>query len=93
MRYWPIIVALALAIGIGWFVNITAWPWHVIFQWSGGLSALAVVGVTLQAMNRERLKRPYPEGDSMSMFIAILALLILTVSTIGNFLLFVISNR
>jgi nicotinamide riboside transporter PnuC len=93
MRYWPIIIALPLAIAVGWLVNITAWPWQAILHWSGGLSALAVVGVTLHAMNRERLKRPFPEGDSLSMFIAILALLILTLSMIANFLLFVVSNK
>ncbi len=89
MRFWPILIVLALAIALGWLVNIVAWPWHLILQWSGGLSALAVVGVTLHAMNRERLQRPYPEGDSIGMFIAILALIVLTLSSLVNFLLFV----
>jgi hypothetical protein len=41
---------------VGWLMNIISWPWHLILQWSGGLSALAVVGVTLNALHRGKIK-------------------------------------
>jgi hypothetical protein len=90
MRSWPIIFTLALAIVVGWLMNIIAWPWHLILQWSCGLSALAVVGVTLNALHREKSAHPYAGDDSIIMFIAIVAVLILTLSSIVNFFVFVV---
>ena len=90
MRSWRSLFALALAIVVGWLVNITAWPWHVILQWSGGLSSLVLVAVTLNAIYRENSKRPQSGDDNFVMFIAILALLTLTISSLANFLLFVL---
>ena len=90
MRFWPILVALALAIAVGWLMNIIAWPWRLILQWSAGLSALALVGVTLNALHREKSKQSRTDDDSIVMIIAIFALVILTLSSLANFLLFVV---
>jgi hypothetical protein len=89
MRSWLIICALALILAC-WRMNVVAWPWHLIFQWSGGLSAVAVAGVTLNAMHRENSKNSRKSDDNVFMFIAILAVSILTLSTLMNFLLFVL---
>ena len=89
MRSWLIICALAVIVAL-WRMNVFMWPWHLIFEWSGGLSAVAVAGVTLNALHRENSKNPGKTDDNLFMFIAIVAVSILTLSALLNFLLFVL---
>jgi hypothetical protein len=89
MRSWLIICALAVILAL-WRMNVFMWPWHLIFEWSGGLSAVAVAGVTLNALHRENSKNPGKTDDNLFMFIAIVAVSILTLSALLNFLLFVL---
>ncbi len=89
MRSWLIICALAVILAL-WRMNVFMWPWHLIFEWSGGLSAVAVAGVTLKALHRENAKNPGKTDDNLFMFIAILAVSILTLSALLNFLFFVL---
>jgi hypothetical protein len=89
MRLWLIIGALALVLAC-WRMNVAAWPWHLILQWSGGLSAVAVAGVTANALLRENAEKPHGGDDNLFMFIAIVAVSILTLSTLLDFLFFVL---
>ena len=89
MRSWLIICALAVILAL-WRMNVFMWAWHLIFEWSGGLSSVAVAGVTLNALHRENSKNPGRTDDNLFMFIAILAVSILTLSALLNFLLFVL---
>ena len=89
MRFWLIIGALALVLAC-WRMNVAAWPWHLILQWSGGLSAAAVAGVTFNALLRENAGNPRKGDDNLFMFVAIVAVSILTLSALLNFLFFVL---
>ncbi len=89
MYSWPLVSALVLIL-IGWRSGLVAWPWHFIFQWAGGASAVVIVGVTLVSLKRERSKSP-PAGDGDPvMFLAVVATSLMTLSTLLNFVLFVI---
>ncbi len=88
---WPLAVACVLGIVVAvWHLNLSAWPWHRIFEWAGGLSALVVAGVIVKSLLRERAENPVSGDDNLLMFAAILATTILTVSTLLNFVFFVI---
>lgn len=86
---WAVACILAIVVAV-WRLSFIAWPWHLIFEWAGGLSALVVAGVIVKSLLRERAEKPVSGDDNLLMFAAILATTILTVSTLLNFVFFVL---
>jgi nicotinamide riboside transporter PnuC len=66
------------------------WDWHTILQWSGGVCSFIVVGVIVNSLYRENSKTNPAADDIIMIFFGIIATLILTVSTLLNFVIFVI---
>lgn len=69
---------------------MAAWPWHLILQWAGGLAAIVIVVVTLSALRREHLQSAGAGAGEVMMFFAFVATIVLTLSTLLNFIFFVI---